>query len=109
MYRACHSVLNALTHEIVYHTFVKLPDPMVTPCELCQDSKFYPYFKDCIGAIDGSHIEATVSPELSASCHNCKGDITQNVLVACSFNMQVVYVLPSWEGSAADSMIFQDA
>ena len=67
-HRAFHSVLNALTSEGVYGAFVKLPDPMVTPRELRQDPKFYPYFKDCIGAIDGSHIEATVSADLSASC-----------------------------------------
>lgn len=107
--RAFHSVLNALTCETIYRAFVRLPDPMVTPREIRQEPKFYPYFKDCIGAIDGSHIEATVPANLSASCRNRKGDITQNVLAACSFNMQFVYVLPGWEGSAADSMIFQDA
>ena len=38
-----------------------------------------------------------------------KGYTTQNVLVACSFDLKFTYVLPSWEGTASDSRIIKNA
>jgi len=34
---------------------------------------------------------------------------TQNVMVACSFDMQFIFVWASWEGSAYDTQIFLEA
>jgi hypothetical protein len=34
--------------------------------------------------------------------------MSQNVLVACSLDMKIVYVLSGWEGSASDSRVFND-
>ena len=36
---------------------------------------------------------------------NCKGEIATNVLGVCSQDMQFIYVLPGWEGSAADGRV----
>ncbi|WVZ49467.1 hypothetical protein U9M48_000826 [Paspalum notatum var. saurae] len=41
-----------------------------------------PYFKDCIGAIDGTHITITMSPNLQDPYGNRKGGLSQNVMVA---------------------------
>lgn len=38
-----------------------------------------------------------------------KGEIAMNVLGVCSPDMQFIYVLPGWEGSAADSRVLRDA
>ena len=38
-----------------------------------------------------------------------KGDIATNVLGVCAPDMQFVYVLPGWEGSAADGRVLRDA
>ena len=38
-----------------------------------------------------------------------KGYPTQNVLVACSFDLKFTYVLPSWERTASDSRIIKSA
>ena len=38
-----------------------------------------------------------------------KGYPTQNVLVACSFDLKFTYVLPGWEGTASDSRIIKNA
>jgi DDE superfamily endonuclease len=35
--------------------------------------------------------------------------LTQNCLAACSFDLHFTYFLSSWEGSTADSTIFNDA
>ncbi|XP_061343787.1 uncharacterized protein LOC133289801 [Gastrolobium bilobum] len=38
-----------------------------------------------------------------------KGDIATNVLGVCSQDGQFIFVLPGWEGSAADSRVLRDA
>ena len=43
--------------------------------------RFYPFFKDCIGAIDGTHVPCVV-PSHKVIQHMCrKGMTTQNVLL----------------------------
>jgi hypothetical protein len=78
------------------------------PAEIRESMDFWPYFKDCIGAIDGSHIPAFVPESMQTRFRNRKGQVSQNVLTACSMNMEFLYVLPRWEGSAADSHIFEN-
>ena len=38
-----------------------------------------------------------------------KGYPTQNVLVACSFDLKFTYVLSGWEGTTSDSRIIKSA
>ena len=40
---------------------------------------------------------------------NRKGDITTNVLGVVAPDMQFIYVMAGWEGSAADSRVLRDA
>lgn len=101
-----------LTSREVYHTYVKLPPDNSTPLDNILNSRnrgrYIPYFRESLGALDGSHIPVHV-PEINrAAYRNRKGDISQNVLVACTFDMKIVYVLSGWEGSASDSRIFED-
>ncbi|XP_042488921.1 uncharacterized protein LOC122069041 [Macadamia integrifolia] len=70
---------------------------------------FYPYFKDCIGAIDGSHVPAWVTLDQHRRFRDRHGEISQNILAACDFNMKFTYILSGWEGSASDSRILEDA
>ncbi|KAH9008955.1 hypothetical protein EDB84DRAFT_1242883, partial [Lactarius hengduanensis] len=50
-------ILGALTSDKVYGAYVKLPTGSYPiPDEIRDSLDFFPYFKDCIGAIDGSHI-----------------------------------------------------
>ncbi|XXG58960.1 hypothetical protein AAC387_Pa04g1134 [Persea americana] len=71
-------------------------------------SRFDPYFKDCIGAIDGTHIRAKVSQANAPRFRGRKDWPTQNVLAACSFDMRFTYVLPGWEGTTSDSKIIRN-
>lgn len=66
-------------------------------------------FKDCRGAIDGSHFDAYVPDQAVARYQNRKGGVSQNVLAVCDFDMKFTYVLSGWEGSAADSTVYSDA
>jgi len=102
--------LNALTSEKVYGTYVKLPtSSSLVPDEIRGLPDFWPYFRDCIGALDGSHIPTFVPELMRSRFWDRKGQVLQNVLVACSMNMEFLYVLPGWEGSAADSHVFDSA
>ena len=68
-----------------------------------------PYFKDCLGALDGTHIAAHVPATECIPFRNRKGFLSQNVLAVCTFLMLFSYVLPGWEGSAHDSRVLSDA
>jgi hypothetical protein len=93
----------------VYSSYVKLPNEHSTlEDEIASNPKLFPFFKDCLGAVDGTHIPAWVSAALRARYRNRKGDISQNVFAACTFNMLFCYIVSGWEGSAADSTIFDD-
>jgi DDE superfamily endonuclease len=110
LHRYFHRVLNALVSPAVYNTYVCLPTintPLAEEIEASPD--FFPFFEDCLGAIDGTHILAYV-PELDRPRYrDRKQQISQNVLAACSMDMRFLYVLPGWEGSASDGRVFSNA
>ena len=62
-----------------------------------------------MGAIDGTHIAANVPVEEQPRYRNRKQVISQNVLVACTFDMKFAYVLAGWEGSAHDGRLLRSA
>ncbi|KAG6487304.1 hypothetical protein ZIOFF_055890 [Zingiber officinale] len=63
------------------------------------------WFKNCLGALDGTHIKVRVPTEDRPRYRTRKGEIATNVLAACSQDMQFTYVLSGWEGSAVDSRV----
>ena len=69
----------------------------------------FQYFKGCLGALDGTHMPVLVpAGQWTAYC-NRKGQLLQNVLAACDFDLRFIYVLPRWEGSTADSCVLDHA
>lgn len=62
-------------------------------------------FKDCIGAVDCTHVRVKVSNEDVPRFRGRKDYPSQNVLAACSFDLKFTYVLPRWERSTSDSRI----
>lgn len=62
-----------------------------------------------MGAIDGTQIHATVPLEDQARYRNRKQLISQNVLLACTFDMKFTYVLAGWEGSVHDGRMLRNA
>jgi hypothetical protein len=71
--------------------------------------RFNPEFKDCIEAIDGSHMPCVVPADKFVQ-HLCrKGVTTQNVMAACDFDMFFTFILAGWPGSVHDMRVFDDA
>ncbi|XP_059656218.1 uncharacterized protein LOC132303127 isoform X2 [Cornus florida] len=83
------------------------PPPFSTPPEIVTSNRFYPYFKDCIGVIDGMHVPAHVPAKDQSRFRNKKGVLSQNVLAACTLDLQFIFIYPGWEGSAADSRVLR--
>jgi hypothetical protein len=63
-----------------------------------RNPRFYPYFKDCIGAIDGTHVPCVVPSDKFVQ-HLCRtGMTTQNVLAVYDLDMRFTFVLAGWPG-----------
>ncbi|KAH6822554.1 hypothetical protein C2S53_011462 [Perilla frutescens var. hirtella] len=87
-------------------TYVLLaqPEPVTEDCS--NDRR--KWFKGCLGALDETYIDVTALKENRARYRNRKGQTTINVLAVCNQDMQFIYVLSGWEGSAADSRVLRD-
>ncbi|XP_066320365.1 uncharacterized protein [Miscanthus floridulus] len=112
--RSLGTVSNML-HKIL-KCMVKLATDIIKPVDpqfrtmhpRLRNRRFYPYFKDCIGAIDGTHVPCVV-PNHKFVQHLCrKGMTTQNVMAVCDFDMRFIFVLAGWLGSVHDMRVFND-
>lgn len=93
-------------HKI--QSFFDIPrqnDPV--PSRILTDYRFYPFFDNFIGALDGSHIPAHVS-STERPFRNRKGVMSQNILGVVNFDMMFTFVLVGWEGSAHDGRVLKD-
>nr|QAA91981.1 transposase [Phalaenopsis equestris] len=93
------------------HKVVKPEDPTFhsIPSQIANNSRYMSFFKNCIGAIDGTHVNARLSSEERVAYIGRCGSPTQNVMVACDFNMCFTFVMAGWKGSARDSRVFKFA
>ncbi|KAJ0018344.1 hypothetical protein Pint_10088 [Pistacia integerrima] len=67
------------------------------------------WFKNCLGALDGTYIKVHVHLSDIPRYRSRKSEIATNVLGVCTPDMQFIYVLAGWEGSAADGRVLRDA
>ncbi|XP_050277871.1 uncharacterized protein LOC126719344 [Quercus robur] len=73
--------LHMLAHnQTTQDQFLRQPDGTQVLLEILQSSRFNPYFKDCIGALNGTHVRVKVSNEDASRYRGKKGYTTQNVL-----------------------------
>ncbi|WCJ24493.1 hypothetical protein M5689_006451 [Euphorbia peplus] len=107
--RIFHEVLRVMIQFSIYLIKPKDQTFATTPAEILNDERYMPYFKDCIGAIDGTHVLACVNEKEIVRFIGRKGMATQNIMAACSFDMLFTFVLAGWEGTAHDSRLFQYA
>ncbi|KAK8926368.1 hypothetical protein KSP39_PZI018913 [Platanthera zijinensis] len=77
--------------------------------EIRSDARYMPFFKDCVGAIDGTHVDARIPVEDQVRYIGRHDTTTQNVMAVCDFNICFTFALAGWEGTAHDSRIFARA
>ncbi|XP_031402089.1 uncharacterized protein LOC116211730 isoform X1 [Punica granatum] len=102
--RHFNNVLKAI--KSLSKEFLECP-PDTTPPEILRSNRYNPYFKDCIGVVDGMHIPAHVPAKDQSRFRNKKGFLSQNVLAACTFDLQFIFIYPGWEGSVPDSRMLR--
>ncbi|XP_059659064.1 uncharacterized protein LOC132305439 [Cornus florida] len=104
--RHFHAVLHAVC-QLGTH-IIAPPNFSVILNKIRESSRFYPYYRHCVGAIDGTHIPATLPASTQLPFRGRKGYTTQNVMAVCDFDMRFTYVLAGWEGSANDSRFLNE-
>ncbi|XP_075107205.1 uncharacterized protein LOC142180164 [Nicotiana tabacum] len=102
IHRHFHSVLKAigkLARDIIQ------PHPSYNdgagdhkPC----NQRYLPFFKDCIGALDGTHVKARLPQGQEIPYIGRKGYPTQNILAVVDFNMCFTF---AWAGSSLTEML----
>jgi len=73
------------------------------------DKRAWPHFKDCIGALDGTHILVSLSPEEQVRYIGKSRVPTQNVLAICDFDMRFTYVSAGQPGAYHDTSVLYHA
>jgi hypothetical protein len=71
--------------------------------------QFSPYFDNCIGAIDGTHVPVVVPLSQVVQHTGRKGYTSQNVLAICDFDIRFTFVVARWPGSVHSMRVFKDA
>ncbi|KAH7858551.1 hypothetical protein Vadar_025207 [Vaccinium darrowii] len=75
---------------------------------LDQRPLYAPFKGKCVGALDGTHIMVRCrKKDDDRKFFGRKGYATQNILVACDFDLTFLYASAGWEGSFHDNTIFK--
>ncbi|KAL0332850.1 UNVERIFIED_CONTAM: Retrovirus-related Pol polyprotein from transposon TNT 1-94 [Sesamum calycinum] len=106
-----HVIRNCVRNLDIYLEFINTNEQLVDGFIKAVSSEKIEQFcnQGCLGALDGTHIRVRVPVEDKPRYRTRKNEIATNVLGVCSQDMQFIYVLPGWEGSAADSRVLRDA
>lgn len=101
---------NEVLHAIggIRDMFMQQANADIIP-EIEANPLWYPWFKDCIGLVDGTLVPAKVPLSLALRFIGRKPGTTQNILAAATPNKCFTYVLAGWEGSAHDYTVLKDA
>ncbi|KAK4390294.1 hypothetical protein Sango_2092700 [Sesamum angolense] len=98
--RLTSRIPNQVRHQC---RFLARPTPI---CDDCTNSRWR-FFKGCLRALDG--IDVRVSEQDKGKYRTRKGHVIVNVLGIRNPNMQFIYVLSDWEGSAMDNRVLLDS
>ncbi|XP_040972483.1 uncharacterized protein [Gossypium hirsutum] len=101
--RSFYNVLNSVIH--LQDVLFKKAEPITAN----STDPRWKWFKNCLDALDGTHIKIRVPTVDKPRYRTRKCDIAKNMLGVCTPDMQFVYVLPGWEGSVADGRVLRDA
>ncbi|XP_047044345.1 uncharacterized protein LOC124648670 [Lolium rigidum] len=102
--REFFNIIPVLSRRFLKPPIIDHPHPRIA-----NDDRFFPYFENCIGAIDGTHVPISISPHLAAPFRNRKGTLSHNVMIVSDFDLNVTYISCGWEGSATDARVLRSA
>jgi hypothetical protein len=94
----------------LYIDIIKPRDPEFRVVhERLRGAQWYPWFNDCIGAIDGTHVPVVVPPNKVPQYLSRHGYCSQNVMGVCDFDMRFTFVVAGSPRSVHDMRPFKDA
>ncbi|KAG6513475.1 hypothetical protein ZIOFF_023805 [Zingiber officinale] len=98
-------------HEVLRSILLLHPILLVKPSPVDHSCTNEPWkwFKGCLGALDGTYVNVHVPSLEKGKYITRKGTIAVNVLGVCDKDMNFIYALTGWEGSAADARVLSDA
>nr|XP_025877424.1 uncharacterized protein LOC107277889 isoform X1 [Oryza sativa Japonica Group]XP_025877425.1 uncharacterized protein LOC107277889 isoform X1 [Oryza sativa Japonica Group] len=104
-FKAVLTALLKLAQDII-----RPKDPLFTTVhKKLLSPQYTPYLDNCIGAIDGTHIQVVVPNSAAVQHRNRHKEKSQNVMCVCDFDMRFTFVLAGWPGSVHDMRVFNDA
>jgi hypothetical protein len=90
--RKFHEMLDCVIAMARDYLRPTIPNICIVHKRIRNDRKAYPHFKDCIGAIDETHVRVSLSPEEQVRYIGKTCIATQNVLAICDFDIRFTYV-----------------
>ena len=105
VHRKFHEVLLCVVKMSAHYLKLKYPNFRNVHPRIRNDIRVYPHLKDCIGAIDGTHIRASIPEGQKVRYIGRTGATTQNVLAICDFDMHFTYALIGQSGSMHDTSV----
>ncbi|XP_048628845.1 putative nuclease HARBI1 [Brassica napus] len=72
---------------------------------LRNDDRYWPHFRDCVGALDGTHVPVRPPSHNAEAYKGRKQDPTMNVLSICNFDMKFIYAYLGVPGRAHDTKV----
>ena len=103
--RKFSEVLVCVVKMATHYLKPKDPNFRVVHKRIIGDRRAYPHLKDCIGALDGTHIRASIAGEQSIRYIGRKGAPSQNVLAICDFDMRFIYASIGQPGAMHDTSV----
>lgn len=100
--------------EDVLHCMVAMCEDYIRPIDpnfstthprISNDRRMMPFFKDCIGALDGTHISATPPSHDAIRYFGRSRKATQNVLAVVDFDLRFTYASIGQPGSMHDTSV----
>jgi hypothetical protein len=108
--RVYHKVMKLFLCKSIYKSTIQSATEDTPPHISIKSSRIYsPFFDNCVGAVDGTHIPVSPPASERASFRDRDKNLTQNVLAICNFDMRFTDILSGWEGSVADSTLWMEA
>lgn len=81
-----------------------------TPSKILKNMKYYPWFKDCVGAIDGRHIIAVVRTEKTVPYRSRQKKMSaRRMSWLFVLSTRFTWIWLEWKGSAHDFHIYTEA
>ncbi|KAM3311200.1 hypothetical protein ACQJBY_031707 [Aegilops geniculata] len=106
VHRKFHEVLHCVIKMSSHYIRPQDPNFHIVHDRIKRDKRAFPHIKDCIGAIDGTHIRASI-PEGPSKVRYIgrTGATTQNVMAVCDFDMHFTYTSIGQPGSMPDTSV----